>query len=346
MNISASSSEVHKEPRPRIGVGVLAGESQEHTWELLGDARDLADRLGQRATVVVVGQAASKREFIESLWARGADDVVVAHESHVTPSSSTHPFCSLATHLKVVEQWYRAALPRVLFVPASGSGRSLAAQLAARCDAELFSPTLLTRAQQSTLQITTLHWDGKRARQVELESDRSAILVVNQGVGQAKREDKTRTGELHALDSVSAQNESIVAARRLEADPAVAGIEHLPRLVAGGFGLGGPEGFQLLRSVAAKLSAGVAASRMAVDCGWIERERQVGQTGKTVRPELYIACGISGASHHLEGMSQSRHVLAINIDPQAPIFRTAHLGLVADWKETLQRFESMLPPPS
>ncbi len=81
---------------------------------------------------------------------------------------------------------------------------------------------------------------------------------------------------------------------------------------------------------------------MAVDLGWVERERQVGQSGRTVRPELYIACGISGASHHLEGMSQSRHILAINIDPQAPIFRVAHLGLVADWRETLVKLDSLL----
>ena len=81
---------------------------------------------------------------------------------------------------------------------------------------------------------------------------------------------------------------------------------------------------------------------MAVDLGWVERERQVGQSGKTVRPELYLACGISGASHHLEGMSQSRHIVAINTDPQAPIFRVAHLGLVADWRETLLKLDSML----
>ena len=92
------------------------------------------------------------------------------------------------------------------------------------------------------------------------------------------------------------------------------------------------------------MDAGVAASRMAVDQGWIERERQVGQTGKTVRPELYLACGISGASHHREGMADSRHIIAINIDPAAPIFQIAHLGLVADWHETLQHFLELTDP--
>jgi electron transfer flavoprotein alpha subunit len=81
---------------------------------------------------------------------------------------------------------------------------------------------------------------------------------------------------------------------------------------------------------------------MAVDLGWIERERQVGQTGKTVKPDLYVACGISGASHHTEGMSEARHIVAINTDRSAPIFKLAHLGLVADFRATIEALDSML----
>jgi electron transfer flavoprotein alpha subunit len=346
MNISRSSNEVHKEPRALLGIGVLAGDSEEHTRELLGDARELADRLDQQVIVLRCSDSVSQPEHAESLIEHGADEVVLVTCGAASATSATpHPLCSFATRLKAVEQWYRTAQPRILFVPASGTGRSLAARLAVRCDTELFSPALLARVHHDRLQVTALHWDGRRARQVELAANRAAILVVNKDVGQARRADKSRTGSVRFLTAVAAEPEAVVAARRVEADPAEASIEHLPRLVAGGFGVGSREGFQLLRSVAARLSAGVAASRMAVDCGWIERERQVGQTGKNVRPELYLACGISGASHHLEGMSQSRHILAINTDPQAPIFRVAHLGLVADWRQTLLKFESMLPLP-
>ncbi len=94
--------------------------------------------------------------------------------------------------------------------------------------------------------------------------------------------------------------------------------------------------------IAEYLKAGVAASRVAVDLGWADRERQVGQTGKTVAPALYLACGISGASHHLAGISEAEHIVAINSDPDAPIFRTAHLGLVADIHDVLSHLETHL----
>ncbi|MCH8889520.1 MAG: electron transfer flavoprotein subunit alpha/FixB family protein, partial [Myxococcales bacterium] len=114
------------------------------------------------------------------------------------------------------------------------------------------------------------------------------------------------------------------------------------RIVAGGRGLGGADGFQRLARVARVLKATVAASRVAVDLGWVDRARQVGQTGKTVAPALYLACGISGASHHLAGMAGARHIVAINIDPNAPIFKAAHLGLVADLHEVLSQLEARL----
>jgi electron transfer flavoprotein alpha subunit len=116
----------------------------------------------------------------------------------------------------------------------------------------------------------------------------------------------------------------------------------LPKLIAGGRGVGSRAGFEILLRVAAKLGAGVAASRIAVDLGWIDPERQVGQTGKTVRPELYLACGISGASHHLEGMSDSRHIVAINTDPQAPLMLQAELGLQADLHQVLHELDRLL----
>jgi electron transfer flavoprotein alpha subunit len=160
------------------------------------------------------------------------------------------------------------------------------------------------------------------------------VATLRPGVGEALAPDPARTGEV-TIARVEPEPDGIARRRLLPADPQTVDIRFASRLVAGGRGLGSREGFDLLRRFARRIGAGVAASRMAVDLGWIERDRQVGQTGKTVRPHLYVACGISGASHHLEGMSEASHVVAINTDPRAPIFRAAHLGLVGDLHEVL-----------
>jgi electron transfer flavoprotein alpha subunit len=138
---------------------------------------------------------------------------------------------------------------------------------------------------------------------------------------------------------VQVGEEPIRVEREIPADPSEVDIRYAERIVAGGRGLGGADGFEQLARIAQLLNAGVAASRVAVDLGWIDRERQVGQTGKTVAPELYLACGISGASHHLAGIAEARHIIAINTDPNAPIFKVAHLGLVADLRAVLSELE-------
>jgi electron transfer flavoprotein alpha subunit len=154
--------------------------------------------------------------------------------------------------------------------------------------------------------------------------------------------DSDRVGTVERIGSLEVSAEPIRVEREIPADPGEVDIRYADRIVAGGRGLGSADGFQQLARVARALQAGVAASRVAVDLGWIDRERQVGQTGKTVTPALYLACGISGASHHLAGMLHARHIVAINTDPDAPIFKVAHLGLVADLRGVLSELEAQL----
>jgi electron transfer flavoprotein alpha subunit len=304
-------------------IGVIAPDSADHAAELLGDARELANRIHGNVIALTFGDAETARQLI----AHGADIVTAAPQGQTGPNH----------RLSVSQLWQQRCQPRLTFLGATGDDRALAAKLAARCGVRLISPVLSVAARNPQWNITALHADGRRARQISIDRTEPVIVTMRPGVAQSLVPDANRRGTVESLE-IESQPETLRIVERLPADPATADIVHLPRLAAGGRGLGGPQGFELLRKVAQRLDAGIAASRMAVDLGWIERDRQVGQTGKTVRPDLYLAAGISGASHHREGMSDSRHIIALNRDAAAPIFQLAHLGLVADWRETLEEF--------
>ena len=308
----------------QVVVGVVIPECLIHAFELLGDAASLANRLGGRVAACTTQDDSA---HLQQLNEHGADEVTVLEGGERGPNN----------RLAGVESWWQSARPRLVFAAASGDDRTLAARLAVRSGVKLVSPALSVTARGQALEILASNADGRCGRMIRLTATEMAIVTLRLGVGQPRLPRSDRAVETRRL-SIHPQHESTTVAARLPADPATTDIIHLPRLVAGGRGLGNREGFELLREVAARLNAGIAASRMAVDLGWIERDRQVGQTGKTVQPELYLACGISGASHHREGMAESRHIIALNVDPKAPIFQIADLGLVADWREVLQHF--------
>jgi electron transfer flavoprotein alpha subunit len=186
--------------------------------------------------------------------------------------------------------------------------------------------------------LTALDASGKLARRQPIGPNEPVVVTLRPGIGETPAADVSRSGIVETID-VQTEHEPVVEQKHLPADHSTADIRHLRRLVAGGRGLGSRDGFDRLRRIAQRLEAGIAASRAAVDAGWIEHDRQVGQTGKTVKPDLYIACGISGASHHLEGMSDSGHIVSINSDPDAPIHKNAHLALVADLYDVLDHLE-------
>jgi electron transfer flavoprotein alpha subunit len=319
------NSSLARDPASRACIWVIDRSAAQGTYERLGDARLVADALGERVGVIVVEGDAEK------LIAQGADLVVRVLPAEVGPAA----FGSAVSGI-LHDQWVR-----LVYVSHSPEGRALAARWAVRTAATLVSPGLLVRRQGTDLVITGLDDCGRRARTIVVPPERSAVVALRDGVGQALPADAERRGTVVTL-TAAVQPEPVIVRRLVPLDPATADIRRVRRLVAGGRGVGGAQGFDQLRRVARLLEAGVAASRVAVDLGWIEYDRQVGQTGKTVGPDLYLACGISGAAHHLEGMSGSRHIVAINTDPQAPLFAHAHLGLVADLVETLKHLEQAL----
>jgi electron transfer flavoprotein alpha subunit len=310
-----------------LAAWVLTTRCDQAAFERLGDARMLADRLHTAAGAVVVGEPDAD---LHSLIEHGADHVI-----HVPVDRAGQD--SVVTNAGAALE----GIPvRVVLVDGDSAGREIASRLAARRNWALVSPALMVRAaEEGRLIVTALDSTGRFAREICFEKNETVVATFRSGVAQALPRDAGRSGTVTVVEPVTA-SETVVSRRFIPADPAQADIRHVERLVAGGRGLGSARGFELLSRVARRLGAGVAASRAAVDHGWIGHERQVGQTGKTVAPELYLACGISGASHHWEGMAASTHIVAINSDPEAPSHQKAHLSLVADLYEVLSFVDS------
>jgi electron transfer flavoprotein alpha subunit len=309
-------------------VWVLDDAVRDGTLERLGDARRVADRLSCKVGVLLVGR---KQPESASLFERGADLVLEA------VSEFAGPLTRAATALRVL----LPLKPRLILAAGTPDGREWAARLAARAGFALLSPSLLAEVKRGELTVSVLDASGRYCRKVTVSPNDTAVVTLKPGVAEAIAPSPGRTGDLERCEP-SVVEETLFVERTIAPDPRTVDIRHADRLVAGGRGLKDAEGFQALRRLAEPLRAGIAASRAAVDLGWIERERQVGQTGRTVAPELYVACGISGASHHLAGMSSARHIVAINTDPEAPIFRVAHLGLVADLYEVLHALDERI----
>jgi electron transfer flavoprotein alpha subunit len=306
------------------------------TYERLGDARQLADAHSESVGALIVGSRCDS----EALIAAGADCVKL-----VEPAVSSAPESAFGSASRTLnaESILAPLRPRAVLASGDPDGRAWAARLAARRGWRLVSPALQAGFDRDgRLVVTELSVCGRYSRKATLSPDETAVLTLKPGVAEAAPPHSDRVGTVERITSVEVGEEPIRVEREIPADPSEVDIRHADRIVAGGRGLGGADGFQQLARVARVLKAGVAASRVAVDLGWIGRERQVGQTGKTVTPALYLACGISGASHHLAGIAEARHIVAINTDPDAPIFKAAHLGLVADLREVLSELEAQL----
>jgi len=294
--------------------------------ERLGDARRLADALGADVRALVLG---GDEASIPNLIYHGADRVFWSPVSANTPA-----------RIQTLTTLFQGRPPRVVLFGGDAPSREWAAGLAVRHNWFLASPTLLIRNSAAGLAVTELDHSGKRSRTEVVKADATLISTMRLGVAEPISADESRVGQVVSVD-VSDGDDALVS-QIVPPDPSTVDIRQARSVVAGGRGLGGGQGFDLLRRFAAQIGASVAASRVAVDLGWIGHERQVGQTGKTVQPELYIACGISGASHHLDGMSHSKHVIAINTDQDAAIFQVADLGLVADLHQVLEQADEML----
>jgi len=299
--------------------------------ELLGAGRRLADRRGVKLSAVLFGHDTGNAAT--TLIAHGADIVYrVDHEQLAIFTEETY-----AALLTALIRQYR---PEIVLAGATAIGRSFVPGVATILNAGLTADctALDIREDDGALMQTRPAFGGNIMATIVCPSSRPQMATVRPKVMRALDGDPARTGDI--VDVVPTAEQLRSRVRVLEsvaAHGAKVNIQEADILVSGGRGLDTPKGFELLQQLADVLGAKVSASRAAVDAGWIPYPHQVGQTGKTVAPKLYIACGISGAVQHVAGMQSSETIVAINRDPHASIFNVADFGIVGDLYEIVPK---------
>jgi len=292
--------------------------------ELLGEGRKLADDIGCKVCAVLC--ADNTKSLITELFEYGADIVYYANAPELR-TYNTDAYTSVI---------YRAILkhkPEIVLLGATHIGRDLGPCLAVRCETGLTADCtkLDIDPEDKKLMQTRPAFGGNLMATILCPNHRPQMSTVRPGVMQKPERIAGRTGELVEIDANFKEGEIRMQVLEIvKAMKELVSLTDAEVIVSGGAGLGGPDGFGVIKQLADKLGGVVGSSRAAVDAGWIDHSHQVGQTGTTVKPRLYIACGISGAIQHLAGMQTSDYIVAINKNENAPIFEVADYGIVGD----------------
>ena len=299
------------------------GKVQEVAFELLGEGRVLADRLGVELCAVLLGSQV--KNCAATLFEHGADKVIVVDH----PALAAYTAEPYAEAMSTLIRKYK---PEILLAGATSMGRGFIARVAIQVNAGLTADCteLDVDLEKRLLLQTRPAFGGNIMACIICPDHRPQMATVRPKVFKHPVPVAGRRGELieEALPLKDPAVKVIEVVNAMQNEVNVAGAEFI---VTGGRGLGAPENFKLMADLADALGgAAVGASRAAVDAGWISSFHQVGQTGKTVRPKIYIACGVSGQIQHLVGMNSSDTIIAINKDPDAPIFGVADIGIVGD----------------
>lgn len=311
------------------------GKIMKVSYELIGKARELADDLGQEVVAVLMGSGV---EAVAGDLAKAGADKVVVVDDPILAEYVTEPYT------KAVTAVIKAQDPEIVIFGASSIGRDLAPRVSARIHTGLTADCTKLEIDPETklLNMTRPAFGGNIMATILCANHRPQMATVRPGVMQALAAcDKVGTIEKFDVE-FTAEDMNVEICEVVKTEKKSVDITEAKILVSGGRGLGGPEGFEPLKELAKVLGGEVSSSRAAVDAGWIDRDRQVGQTGKTVRPDLYIACGISGAIQHAAGMEESEFIVAINKEESAPIFSICDLGIVGDLNKIVPKLTEAL----
>jgi len=324
------------------GVWVFAeqrdGKLQKVSLELLGKGREIADKLGVELTAVVLGY--NTQDISKKLLSYGADKVLACDSKllwHYSTDAYAKVICDLVYEKK----------PEILFIGATFIGRDLGPRVSARLATGLTADCTGLDIDEETknLMMTRPAFGGNLMATIACGNHRPQMSTVRPGVFSRLEKDKAKINSKNiekvtitlTEDDIRTKTEEVIKLSKNIMDIGEAKI-----LVSGGRGVGNAENFSKLEELAEVLGGTVSASRAVIDNGWVDKSLQVGQTGKTVRPKIYIACGISGAIQHLAGMQDSEFIIAINKNADCPMMKAADLAIVGDLNKVLPELTAQI----
>jgi len=309
------------------GVWVIAehykGNIHKVAYQLLGKGRELADTLHVSLTLVILGDAFDDQ--LEELSMYGADEII-----YVKSKILKNYYSDLYT--KTLTELITENKPEIVLIGATATGRDFAPRVAKRLNAGLTADCtgLEIDSKTNNLFQTRPTFGGNIMATIRTPNSRPQMATVRPGTFK-KPEAKKRKVNIRQIDYDYSEKDSVTKiVKVINREKSKVNLEDAEIIVAGGRGVGKKENFKIIEELAEAIGAEIGGSRVTVELNWIPQDQQVGQTGKTVTPKLYIACGISGAIQHLVGMENSDIIVAINKDPSAPIFNVAHYGIVGD----------------
>ena len=316
-----------------LALGEVAdGRIQSVTGELLAVGRDLSEALEEEVAVALLGSDMD-----------GASGDAIAHGAD-TVYSLQGPLLEqphVDAHLAAFEQLCRQTEPSVVLVGRTHTGRDIGPRLAFRLGVPLAQDCVRVEIDEDTKRMVATRpvYGGNAMARVTFPDTNPQVAIIRGKMYERLEPDSTRTGEVVRVQVDL--DPSVILTKLVETvkrESAGVRLEDATVVVSGGRGLGGPEPFQMLEELAQLLGGAVGASRAVCDAGWLDHSYQVGLTGKTIAPDLYITVGISGASQHMAGCSGAKHIVAINRDGDANILKEASFGVVGDWKNVLPAF--------
>lgn len=297
------------------------GEVESVTYQMLAAGRQIADRLGGELLALVAGHEVSS--IAETLRDKAADKIIVVDEPGLAKAAAE-------AQSYVISEAARRTQARLVLMGYTLVGMELAPAVAAKLGAAAMTNCVAIEVRDKSLLVTRPLFDGTMHAQILLDDDAPAVVALQKGMTPSVQSSAgaAPVTTLHVdLEAITFRSTLLEV---IEEPSTGIDVSKADIVVSVGRGIGDKEKLSLIQALADALGGVMACSRPVVDVGWLPRERQVGSSGKTVAPKVYIACGISGASQHLSGMSESKRIIAINKDANAPIFQVAHYGVVGD----------------